>query len=178
MTDLAANVGYAVLHSIWQGLVWAGVVFLLLRTIPLRLANLRYGLVMIALAGVLLSGIGTVAYLEHQPETELSQMTTVELVEPGTVVEDGVKVEEVELSAGESAAPVKLYYVETHEEPLEWAHYVSLLSLAGTLVMLLRSARLFFITNRLEGTAALLKDTVTTQVQQKLSSVPFWRPEV
>ncbi len=60
---------HALLHTLWQGALAAGGLFLALRLVPARRANLRYGLAMAALAVVLLSGLGSWALLDSAPRT-------------------------------------------------------------------------------------------------------------
>jgi beta-lactamase regulating signal transducer with metallopeptidase domain len=55
---------YALLHTLWQGAVAAGGLFLALRLIAARRANLRYGFAMAALTLVLLSGLASWALLD------------------------------------------------------------------------------------------------------------------
>ena len=55
---------HALLHTLWQGALVASALFLALRSIPVRRADLRYGLSTAALALVLLLGLGSWALLD------------------------------------------------------------------------------------------------------------------
>ena len=72
---------FALLHTLWQGAVAAGALFLALRATPVRHVNLRYGLSAAALVTVLLAGFETWVALDVRPqaaaELSLSHMNEV-----------------------------------------------------------------------------------------------------
>ena len=65
---------HALLHTLWQGALAASGLFLALRLIPARRANLRYGLSVAALTLVLLSGMGSWALLDTPPPPPMGAM--------------------------------------------------------------------------------------------------------
>lgn len=58
-TDLADVLAWVLIHSLWQGLVIAGIVLVLLRTIPARYANTRYLTALTGLLGIVLAMLAT-----------------------------------------------------------------------------------------------------------------------
>jgi|GEM_PF-2913493 len=73
------HVALSLLHTLWQGALVAAVLWLLLRMIPARRANLRYGLCLFALFELLVSGLTTWGWLEiRQTQSIVEQVATQE----------------------------------------------------------------------------------------------------
>ena len=67
--------GWALLHSLWQGLLILLLVMLILHFIPSRKATLRYGFSLAGMAAIPLAGIATVWYLLPENPTVPSTLT-------------------------------------------------------------------------------------------------------
>ena len=66
-SDIFANLLTALLHSLWQALVIAGLLLLFLRSKAAKNSNVRYTAALTALTAILLCGLFTWAVLEYEP---------------------------------------------------------------------------------------------------------------
>ncbi|MHC4694091.1 MAG: M56 family metallopeptidase [Planctomycetota bacterium] len=66
-SDFCRNLLTALLHSLWQGVVIAGILLLFLRSKAAKEANVRYMACIIGLAAVVLFGLFTWAVLDYEP---------------------------------------------------------------------------------------------------------------
>lgn len=73
---LPEAIGWALLHSVWQGLLILLLLKLILHFVPSRKAILRYGISLAGMAAILLAGIATVLHLLPQQPATPSPMTT------------------------------------------------------------------------------------------------------
>ena len=60
----------ALLHTLWQGAVLAGLLYVVLRLLPARRANARYVISLVALAGVLICALVTCRIVTESPKPE------------------------------------------------------------------------------------------------------------
>ena len=78
-------IGWALLHSVWQGLLILLLLKLILHLMPSSKAILRYGISLAGMAAILLAGIATVLYLLPQQPAEESSVTAIPLTTPAAV---------------------------------------------------------------------------------------------
>lgn len=71
-TDLADVLAWVLIHSLWQGLVIAGMVLILLRSLPARCANARYGVALSGLLAVVLTMLATGSTLALESNRQAS----------------------------------------------------------------------------------------------------------
>lgn len=78
--------GWALLHSVWQGLLILLLLKLILHFVPARKAILRYGISLAGMAAILLAGIATVWFLlPQQPAMASSVTANVRLTTPAAM---------------------------------------------------------------------------------------------
>ncbi len=68
-SDSGQHLAWALLHTLWQAPAIVLLLYLLLRQIPADRATLRYGLSLLALAGVLAAGLTTFSVLDLDDES-------------------------------------------------------------------------------------------------------------
>src|SRR5690606_24446958 len=127
--------GWALLHSLWQGLLILLLVMLILHFIPSRKATLRYGFSLAGMAAIPLAGIATVWYL--MPENPTVASTLAMALPAGAVTTEGSLPMLNEVAA----------YVE-HQMPLILTAWI-----AGVLLCSLRLAWGWIYISRLKRTA-------------------------
>ena len=69
------HIALSLMHTLWQGALVAAFLWLLLRMIPARRANLRYGLCLFALFELLVSGLATWGWLEIRQTRSVVEQT-------------------------------------------------------------------------------------------------------
>ena len=148
----------ALLHTLWQGALTNGGLFLALRPIPAHRANLRYGLSTAALALVLLLGLSSWALLDtprpsaanttHEGSLPAVAVTSV----PGrlptrTPASTLIPAGERATARATGASPSTINAEGSRMEP--WVHRVAVFWLLGVGVSLLRAAKGAFGAERL-----------------------------
>ena len=87
--QLAEQIGWTLFHSLWQGLIIAGLAIALLRFIPNKLAAMRYNIAGTALLMIFLSAIGTFIYEFSGSNTKPIEALPVMLAFNHNAVQDG-----------------------------------------------------------------------------------------
>ncbi len=126
---------HSLLHSLWQGVLVAGLLFCLLRSIPSRFANLRYALAIASLLVILLGLFVTRSILEETTPVSASTPWGAPRGEPQSSApatsagsNSMEKVDDLVMPQTETVA--------THSIP--WSATISFLWVLGTLFMTLR----------------------------------------
>ena len=74
-------------HSLWQGAVIAGVLWIALRWLPARQAKQRYGAAVLGLATVVLSSFATWSVLRLEPAAQPANSSSLEPIERDAVIQ-------------------------------------------------------------------------------------------
>ena len=159
-----STIAQMLLHSLWQGAVVCGVVWVLLVTIGERRAEARYWVAMCGLMLVPLLSVGTYSWLGYGVSQETAQAWTVaverleEAREVG-VSSAGTTTEVVGIGDASAQAPRRIpRYSNLDRRGPSWHTTVSCAWLAGVLTMLIRMTRNLRATARFQGGCAAVED--------------------
>src|SRR5688572_30755676 len=139
------HVVMALMHSLWQGAVAAAVVYALLRAVPARRVNLRYG---VALASLLVVPLGTMAafaVLDHSAAST-EQTSVISIVGQGVAGTSQARALDGTTARNAAGTPAAPAAADTGGAPTPsnvrstaWA-FAAAVWLAGAVLMLARAA--------------------------------------
>lgn len=155
--------GWTLLHSLWQGLVVAAIVYGLLRMIPGRRAATRYTLVTAGLGLVLIAAIITYAYLSPSYTVPSQARTTAFFTTSPVLTTD--------------AAPAShwLVWTTTVDRAMPW---IVSLWLVGASVFCLRLLGGWYYLVGLRRRAQVISDAWATRLQTLATQLGIQRPVV
>jgi beta-lactamase regulating signal transducer with metallopeptidase domain/uncharacterized GH25 family protein len=158
-SDSTARLITALLHTLWQGTLIAGILYIFLRRTPAGHAQTRYAFATLALAGIVLAGLMTWAWLDLDKKVLVPSLTT-------TVVKT------IPAKAIQSPT-VSLSEQYTPQEPLTstipWTSWAAGVWFAGVAVMFLRTL------SHLLGAGRLRREASQTEDQTILNMVDHLR---
>ena len=76
-SEMCANLLSALLHSLWQGLIIAGILLLYLRLNPCKNSNTRYTVSLIALSSIFICLLFTWSILNYKPAPAIENNTII-----------------------------------------------------------------------------------------------------
>jgi len=155
-SEFCGNLLTALLHSLWQGLVIAGLLLSFLRSKAAKEPNVRYMAGLVALASIVLCGLFTWAVLDYKPPA--SGGTAVSKTSSETMVSASGQIESTgpsHLAASDAPGPDS-----SAEGPagFNWRIWAIGLWLVGVIVMLLRAVCVVVGGSRLRRQCKALKD--------------------
>jgi hypothetical protein len=151
----------ALLHTLWQGLLAAGVLYLFLKATPARRADLRYGAAVVSLAVIVLGGFLTWAILEYKPSIVAAEPTATGS-EVGQVGNLSNGTHDGHMAVGQVG---NLSYPNTPGTWTVWAAHVWLI---GVLLMLVRAIVQVVGAGRLRRMCRPASDTLVLSVVEQL----------
>ena len=160
-SDIASDLAISLLHSLWQGIVIAAGLFLLLRNTPGSRSELRYRLSVTALCIIVLGCLATFSILQYEPQAPDPAPTASALtkpIEPETIEQTPVgQAQPDNPAAAQSSEPAITITIPAQDSDaagIGTAGWGMLLWTAGVCVML---GRMFWA---LAGAARLKRDAV------------------
>ena len=140
-SDLLGLLTWVLMHSLWQGAVWALVVWVSLRTIPASRPRLRYGVSVCALALIVLSCLVSWAVLEWRQESRISLLPSATEAPVGDAAPGGDSAASEGPSRTVAPGAGKVMPV-VHGRPdsaeTDWEAWVALAWMAGAAFMIAR----------------------------------------
>ncbi len=146
-SDTMARLVTALLHTLWQGTLIAGLLYLFLRQTSARRAETRYILATLALAGIVLAGLITWAWLDLDQKTSISSVSSSRL--------------QVTTSTAIQALPnTPLEPMNSLEPPRTppWTSWAAGIWIGGVTVMFLRALAHLLGAGRLRRQAIMMED--------------------
>jgi len=151
----------ALLHTLWQGLIIAGALFVALRVLPARYARVRYGLAVAALTLIVLVGLATWAVLDLPTGRNIVSTRGIGKQYP----QDPLRPAKTKRSPASTATVPSQGALPPEAVP--WRSWLGLAWMAGAAVMLARTALLVQGAGRLLVQCRSLEDQrVQTMVDQ------------
>ena len=163
------NVVVTLLHTLWQGVLLAGVLYVVLRELPARRTGLRYALALVALMGVLVCALVTWSVLER------ASATTPDSAGPAATIANGQRpvesIERAPLSAEPArGAPASSSGASAPRRP-GWSGWLGAGWLLGVALMLVRAILSVRGAAKLRGHARPLDDPSVLVLFDKLRAV-------
>ncbi len=142
--DPMARLVTALLHTLWQGTLIAGILYVVLRRTPARRAETRYAFAALALAGIVLAGLITWAWLDldRKAPTPVVFSSMVKVVPTKTIQTSSIE-------ATPFQEPVKI---------TPWTSWAAGVWIAGVAVMFLRTLAHLLGAGRLRREAKMTED--------------------
>jgi len=168
------NLAVALLHTLWQAALLAGGLYLLLRVLPARRANLRYAAALAALLGVLAGGLITWKVLQAGQVSVAASESPRMATGPGQAGSGGPEAAEAPSvpapEAGERSVPDsgRPRPGRLEAPPVRWSGWLLGAWLIGVVVVLLRAILSVCGAARLRRQAAPLDEPGARAVVQQL----------
>ncbi|MBN1973932.1 MAG: M48 family metalloprotease [Sedimentisphaerales bacterium] len=159
-SELCGNLLLALLHSLWQGLIIAGMLLLYLKSRSAQNANTRYTASLLALSSILVCLLLTWSILNYEPAPTIHKNTVTN--------ESSAQIEAV-VTESQNNVP-KTNHTEIHSisTGFNWKPPVIGLWLTGVLIMLFRAIYIIAGGARLQVQCDQLKDKRILEIVEKL----------
>ncbi len=163
-SESCSNLLSALVHTLWQGALAAGVLFLYLRRTPAAAANKRYVASLAALGAIVLSALLTWSILSYQPAKVPSALSPL----PGITARDATSNSMV---SGLATSPDIGIGLKTVGQSHAWGSrqvWIMAAWLAGVALMFLRLAALVMGASRLRRQCRVIEDPQTLDLVEQL----------
>lgn len=162
-SDSCRTLVLALLHTLWQGFIAAGLLYLYLRKCPAQATGKRYATSITALTMIVLAGLLTWPILNYRPEPSRQHTT---ITEPPVVTQHVAPPPPAVIPAeGGRAASTAL--ADTPRTKTHWQTWAMVAWLAGVVLMLTRTGLMLVGENRLcRRCVRLLDERILPLVEQ------------
>lgn len=166
-SDVCQTLLIALMHTLWQALLIAGALWLLLRTRRKNSPRLRYNVAVCAMLAILLSGLITWAVLNHEPAVTRSEPVAASSSSSADSSADHA--DSVAPRRGSSAVAAATDNADSvPRDAFNWRMLALVLWFTGAALMLCRAAYMVAGTNRLRSKASPLADSHTAALIEQL----------
>jgi len=161
-SELCANLLSALLHSLWQAIIIAGLLLLYLRSKTAQRANSRYTASIIALIAIVICLLFTWSILNYEPAATLE--TTVATESSGQKITPADRSENILSGAG----PKEVEIVSANSAGFNWKSWIMCLWLTGVVIMLFRTIYIIVGGAKLKFQCTVLKDEYILELVEQL----------
>ncbi len=159
-SQLCANLLSALLHSLWQGLIIAGILLLYLRSKAAQNANTRYIASLVALSSILVCLLFTWSILNYEPAVTIEENTA--------ITESQVQTRTVTAEPQRNQSAITHPEIQNTSTSFNWKPPVIGLWLTGVLIMLFRAIYIIAGGAKLQIQCDDLKDERILEIFEKL----------
>ncbi len=159
-SQLCTNLLFALLHSLWQGLIIAGILLLYLKSKSAQSASKRYSASLLALASILICLLFTWSILNYEPASTIEENTVT--TEPAAQVNSGA------IESQNNIQPANNTETQNTSSDFNWKPPIIGLWLTGMLIMLFRAIYIIAGGAKLQVQCDELKDERILKIVENL----------